>query len=873
MREISKSYDPGKVEKKWYELWETKRLFHARTDAPGPVFSIVIPPPNITGSLHMGHALNTTLQDILVRWRRMGGYNTLWLPGTDHAGIATQNVVERELSAKGYTRQEIGREAFVKKVWEWREHYGRRIIYQLKRLGASCDWERERFTMDEGMSRAVREVFVRLYEDGLIYRGHYMINWCPRCMTALSDLEVEHEEKRGKLYYVKYPLVDSSGHLIIATTRPETILGDTAVAVHPEDPRYKKYIGKKVRVPLTDREVPVIGDEIVDMEFGTGVLKITPSHDPNDFEVGKRHNLPGLKVIGDDGRMSKEAGPYAGMDRFECRKRIVADLESEGYLVKEEDYIHAVGHCYRCKTVIEPAVSEQWFIRMKPLAEPAIRVVEEGKIRFIPEGWVNTYYEWMNNIKDWCISRQIWWGHQIPAWFCGDCGGITVDRIDPERCKHCGSRNIRRDEDVLDTWFSSALWPFATLGWPEETEDLRRFYPTSVLVTGFDILFFWVARMIMMGLRFMGDVPFREVCIHALVRDEEGQKMSKSRGNVIDPLIMMDRYGTDALRFTLASMASPGRDIKLSEKRIEGNKNFTNKIWNATRFILMNVDKIDLSVDPSFCTLPDRWILSRLNRIIDDTQRLLEEYRFDLASMGLYKFFWHEFCDWYLELAKIQIGEGGKRKEHTGAVLIYVLDKIIRLLHPFMPYITEEIWSYIHEGSIVVAPFPETSKELIDSSSEEEMEILMEIIRAIRSIRAELNIGPSVEIPALIRAFNQDIIDLLKGGAAYIKRLSRVDEFTIGIDIKRPEKSAVAVFGQGEIYLPLSGIIDIEKEKSMLKRRLDTVEEDLKRIEKKLSNPSFIERAPSEVVEKERNKLEELKTKKERLEANLSWLT
>ncbi|MDD5434790.1 MAG: valine--tRNA ligase, partial [Nitrospira sp.] len=622
MNELSKVYNPAEVEEKWYNSWEEKGYFKPARHSNQPQFSIVIPPPNITGSLHMGHALNTTLQDIIVRWKRMSGYNTLWLPGTDHAGIATQNVVERQLASEGSTRKEYGRKGFVEKVWEWREHYGRTIIYQLKRLGGSCDWSMERFTMDEGMSRAVREVFVRLYEEGLIYQGNYIINWCPRCMTALSDLEVEHENIQGKLYHLEYKLTDGDGSLIVATTRPETILGDTAVAVHPDDKRYSSFIGKSVIIPVVGREIPVIADTVVDMDFGTGALKITPAHDPNDFEVGKRHGLAEIKVMSDDGRMNEAAGVYSGMDRFECRKVLLSDLAGRGELVKEDDHLHAVGHCYRCKTIIEPNVSKQWFVRTKPLAEPAVKAVEDGRVTIIPKGWENTYFEWMNNIKDWCISRQIWWGHQIPAWHCNACGEITVDREDPSSCRHCGSPDIKQDEDVLDTWFSSALWPFSTLGWPENTEELKSFYPTSVLVTGFDILFFWVARMMMMGIKFMGDVPFREVCIHALVRDAEGQKMSKSKGNVIDPLIIMGKYGTDALRFTLASMSSPGRDIKLSEERIEGNRNFANKIWNASRFIMMNSEGA-VTLNPETLTLPDKWILSRLHKTIAEVTGML----------------------------------------------------------------------------------------------------------------------------------------------------------------------------------------------------------------------------------------------------------
>jgi len=869
---LNKTYNPKEVEEKWYKYWEDQGYFHANYKEDRPLFSVVIPPPNITGSLHMGHALNTTIQDILVRWKRMSGFNTLWLPGTDHAGIATQNVVEREIASQGSSRNEYGRKKFVEKVWKWREQYGRTIVYQLKRLGGSCDWSRERFTMDEGMSAAVREVFVRLYKEGLICRDSYIINWCPRCMTALSDLEVEHENLRGKLYHVRYNLTDGSGSLIVATTRPETIPGDTAVAVNPGDERYGDFIGKTLFLPVTGREIPVIADDVVDMEFGTGALKITPAHDPNDFEVGNRHGLPRIKVMGDDGVMNDEAGPYKGMDRFQCRKAILKDMSDNGSLIREEDYVHAVGHCYRCKTIIEPNISKQWFVRMKTLAAPAIKAAEDGAVRFIPKGWENTYFEWMNNIKDWCISRQIWWGHQIPAWYCDACHGVTVSRTDPTSCSHCGGTEIRQDEDVLDTWFSSALWPFSTLGWPEETEDLKRFYPTSVLVTGFDILFFWVARMMMMGLKFMGEVPFRDVCIHALVRDAEGQKMSKSRGNVIDPLIIMDKYGTDALRFTLASMASPGRDIKLSEERIEGYRNFGNKIWNAARFIFMNMPEEPVTLDCTALTLPDRWILSRLNSTVKDVTQMLGEYRFDLAAGTIYSFFWREFCDWYVEFAKIQMQEGGKRKDNTVAVLVNTLDTALRMLHPFMPFITEEIWQQLHSSSIMTAPYPSAEDALIDEAVESQMESVMDIIKNIRSLRSELNIPPSKEVDVYLKIDSDAVRKLIEGQMVCIKRLSSAGNTITGADIQRPELSAILIFPGGEIYLPLAGIIDIDKEKGLLEKRLKNINDEISRIDKKLSNMDFVEKAPQEVVLKEKEKHRELMDQKERIESNLSWL-
>lgn len=869
---LNKIYEPKEVEEKWYKFWEDNGYFRANHDEGRPLFSVVIPPPNITGSLHMGHALNTTIQDIIVRWKRMSGFNTLWLPGTDHAGIATQNVVERQLASEGSSRSEYGRKRFVEKVWEWREQYGRTIVYQLKRLGGSCDWSRERFTMDKGMSEAVREVFVRLYEEGLIFRDSYIINWCPRCMTALSDLEVEHENLRGKLYHVRYDLSDGSGYLIVATTRPETIPGDAAVAVNPQDERYRDFIGRKLILPVIGREIPVIADDIVDMEFGTGALKITPAHDPNDFEAGSRHGLPRIKVMDDEGVMNDKAGPYMGMDRFQCRKAILKDMTDSGALVKEEDYAHAVGHCYRCKTIIEPNISKQWFVRMKTLAEPAIKAAEDGSVRFIPKGWENTYFEWMNNIRDWCISRQIWWGHQIPAWYCDKCPAVTVSRTDPSSCSQCGSTGIRQDEDVLDTWFSSALWPFSTLGWPKETGDLERFYPTSVLVTGFDILFFWVARMMMMGIKFMGDVPFRDVCIHALVRDAEGQKMSKSKGNVIDPLIIMDKYGTDALRYTLASMASPGRDIKLSEERIEGYRNFGNKIWNAARFIFMNMQDVSVIPDRAVLTLPDKWILSRLNRTVRDVTQMLGEYRFDLAAGTMYGFFWREFCDWYVEFAKIQMQEGGSIKDNTVAVLGNVLDASLRMLHPFMPFITEEIWQQLHGSSVMKAPYPVADAALMDVDAESRMSSVMEIIKNIRSLRSELNIPSSREVDVYLKIDDDAALKLIEGQMDYIKRLSSAGNAVTGANIKRPELSAIMIFAGGEIYLPLTGIIDIDKEKGLLEKRLKGICDEICRIEKKLSNESFVARAPQDVVLKEKEKHKELMDQKERIESNLSWL-
>src|SRR5437870_3652293 len=774
-RQLEKTYDPHQVEERWYRFWTERGYFHASVDHLGPPYSIVIPPPNITGSLHLGHALNNTLQDILIRWRRMQGRNTLWMPGTDHAGIATQNVVERQLLAEGTSREVLGREAFVKRVWDWKAQSGGSILQQLKRLGASCDWDRLRFTMDEGLSQAVREVFVRLHEDGLIYRGERLINWCPRCLTALSDTEVEHEETKGKLYHIEYPLADDpKTRLVVATTRPETMLGDTAVAVHPEDPRYNHLIGKKVRLPLTSRDIPIIGDPIlVDREFGTGAVKITPGHDFNDFEAGERHNLPRIAILNQRAQMDASGLHDAQVDPslnltlkpvHQARALMVDALRERGFLVKTEDHKMSLGKCYRCKTVVEPYLSPQWFVKIKPLAEPAIKAVEDGRIRIVPEGWTNNYLGWMRDIKDWCISRQIWWGHQIPAWYCKGCNADIllstkpdgtwvipleakpiVAKTPPTHCPNCGGQEFIHDPDVLDTWFSSALWPFSTLGWPEQTPELKKYYPTSTLVTGLDILFFWVARMIMMGLKFMGDVPFRDVYIHALVRDVEGQKMSKSKGNVIDPLHVMEQFGTDALRFTLASMASPGRDIKLAEERIEGYRNFANKIWNAARFAHIYLAGIKESMPPTDRSFPGLWIRSRLNDTIQVVTMELEAYRFDRATNALYHFFWHEYCDWYLELIKPVLQDTmHPQGSATGRMLQETLEVFLRLVHPFMPFISEEIWQTLpHTGeTIVTQPYPVTQTDWHDPSAEETFHLFEQSIGLMRTARVFLNYPP-----------------------------------------------------------------------------------------------------------------------------------
>ena len=884
---MEKIFEPKKIEERWYKFWLEKGYFHANENSDKKSYCIVIPPPNITGALHIGHALNNTIQDILIRYKRMEGFNTLWMPGTDHAGIATQNVVERQLLAEGADRHKIGREEFVERVWKWKEKSGGDIIRQLKRLGASCDWERERFTMDEGLSKAVREVFVRLYDEGLIYKGDRLINWCPRCHTALSDLEVEHEEQKGHLYHIKYPVKNTSDFITIATTRPETMLGDTAVAVNPDDERYKNFTGKTVTLPIVNREIPVIADSYVDKNFGTGALKITPAHDPNDFEIGTRHNLLQVKVIAEDGTMNENAGKYKGLDRFKCRKALLSDLENEGFLIKVEDYVHSVGKCYRCKTIVEPNLSKQWFVKIKPLSEPALEAVKDGRIRIIPKGWENTYFEWMNNIKDWCISRQIWWGHRIPAWNCLDCGEITVSKTDVKECSKCKSKNIEQESDVLDTWFSSALWPFSTLGWPENTKELEAFYPTSVLVTSFDILFFWVARMIMMGLKFRGDIPFRDVYIHALVRDAEGQKMSKSKGNVIDPLIMMEKYGTDAFRFTLAAFAAQGRDIKLSEERIEGYRNFANKIWNAFRFAMMNLEDYISSQDivgqgfslavskpeglPYNLQLSDRWIISRLQKAIADTRKGLTEYKFNESAGTIYQFFWHELCDWYIEIIKPRLAASAEERKTAQSVLLYVMENSLRLLHPFMPFITEELWQQLpHSGeSIMTAEYPVYNEALVNEDFEREMILIMEISRGIRNIRSEMNISLAKKLDVILRTGDEKKLQMIERQNLYISELSRLKNLSVTRNGKEPKMAATAVVEDIEIFVLLEGVIDIQEERNRLGRELEKINSDIATLNKRLSNRDFINRAPKDVVEKDREKYQSLTVIAEKIQQNL----
>jgi valyl-tRNA synthetase len=866
---LNKGYEPHDVERKWYKKWEDDGRFCADEKSAKPHYSIVIPPPNVTGVLHMGHALNNTLQDILARWKRMCGCEVLWMPGTDHAGIATQNVVEKQLAAEGLDRHAIGREEFVNRVWTWREESGGQIIEQLKRLGASCDWGRERFTMDEGLSTAVREVFVRLYEDDLIYRANRLINWCPRCHTALSDLEVEHEDKKGHLWHLRYPVIGTDRQLVVATTRPETMLGDSAVAVHPEDERYQDLIGKKVLLPLVNREIPIVADDYVDKDFGSGAVKITPAHDFNDFELGKRHDLEQINILDESGVINENGGPYQGQERYEARANVVADLENLDLLEKIDDYSNAVGECYRCKTVIEPYLSLQWYVKVGPLAEEAIKAVQQGDTRIIPQQWEKTYFEWMFNLQDWCVSRQIWWGHRIPVWYCNACEGLTVTREDAAACTHCGSTDIRQDTDVLDTWFSSALWPFSTMGWPEQTETLKKFYPTSCLVTGFDILFFWVARMMMMGHRFMGQVPFKDVYIHALVRDAQGQKMSKSKGNVIDPLHIVDEYGADAFRFTLTSFAAMGRDVKLSTDRIGGYRNFCNKLWNASRFTLMNLEGFDpdtIDLNAHEFSDADRWILTRLEEAIRQTNSALDDYKFNEAASTLYAFTWHNFCDWYIEMAKDDLyGDDPQAKLRVQSVLFTVLEQLLRLLHPIMPFITEEIWQVLPGQrpceSIMQAAYPDGSGLPTDSIGAERMELVMDVIRAIRNIRGEMDVPPGKQVTALLDCKSEEACKVLEEGAAAIRALGKVGEMIIGQSLERPEQSATQVAGEVEISLPLAGLVDIAEEEKRLQKEIAKVQKDVDLFTKKLSNEKFVANAPAQVLEKDRGKLKDAKEK------------
>ncbi|AJG40845.1 MULTISPECIES: valine--tRNA ligase [Thermotoga] len=864
MAELSTRYNPAEIETKWYRYWEEKGYFTPK--GVGEKFSIVIPPPNITGRIHMGHALNITLQDIVVRYKRMKGYDVLWVPGEDHAGIATQNAVEKFLlQTQGKTREEIGREKFLEITWEWANKYRREIREQIKALGASVDWTRERFTLDEGLSRAVRKVFVELYKKGLIYRGKYIVNWCPRCKTVLSDEEVEHKEHQSKLYYVKYPVKDSDEYIVVATTRPETMLGDTAVAVHPEDERYKDFVGKTLILPLVGREIPVVADKYVDPKFGTGAVKVTPAHDPNDYLIAQRHNLPMVEIFDDNARINENGGKYRGLDRYEAREKIVKDLEEQGFLVKIEDYTHSVGHCYRCDTVIEPKLSDQWFVATKPLAKRGIEAVEKGEIKFFPERWTKIYLNWMYEIRDWCISRQLWWGHRIPVWYCQDCGHINVSEEDVEKCEKCGSTNLKQDEDVLDTWFSSALWPFSTLGWPEETEDLKRYYPTDLLVTGFDIIFFWVARMIMMGYEFMNEKPFSHVYIHQLVRDKYGRKMSKSLGNGIDPLEVIDEYGADPMRFTLAILAAQGRDIKLDPRYFDAYKKFANKIWNATRFVLMNLEDYKEVPLENLKTV-DKWILTRLNKTVKEVTSALENYDFNIAARTIYNFFWDEFCDWYIEASKPRLKTEERHLVQT--LLVKTLDTSLRLLHPFMPFLTEELWQKlpVDGESITIAKWPEVEEENIDEAAEKEFTRLMNMIRGVRNVRAEMNLPQSQRVRIFVKGL--EITDEMK---LLLKTLGNIEE--IAIVNEKPQKTATAYVEESvEVYVDLGGLIDFEKEKERLKQNMEKIKKEIDRLEKKLSNKDFLEKAPEEVVEETKERLESNRERLERLESILKDL-
>ncbi len=875
--QLPKGYDPALVEQKWFDVWEKSGVFHADETSEKPHYSIVIPPPNVTGVLHMGHALNNTLQDILCRWKRMTGHEVLWMPGTDHAGIATQNVVEKQLAAEGKDRHDLGREAFIERVWKWRSESGGQIINQLKRLGASCDWERERFTMDEGLSQAVREVFVRLYDEGLIYRDNRLINWCPRCHTALSDLEVEHDDKKGSLWHLRYPVQGTDKCLIVATTRPETMLGDTAVAVHPEDERYRDLIGKTILLPLVQREIPIIGDEYVDKEFGSGAVKITPAHDFNDFEIGKRHDLDFINVLDESGVINDNGGAYVGLERYVARDRVVADLQAQGLLEKIEDYGNSVGECYRCKTVIEPYMSKQWYVAVKPLAAEAIKAVESQNTRILPVQWEKTYYEWMYNIQDWCISRQIWWGHRIPAWFCDDCGEISVSREDLTQCKHCNSANLRQETDVLDTWFSSALWPFSTMGWPDQTTALHKFYPTSCLVTGFDILFFWVARMMMMGLKFMDEVPFKEVYIHALVRDAQGQKMSKSKGNVIDPLTVIDEYGADAFRFTLCAFAAMGRDIKLSTDRIGGYRNFVNKLWNASRFALMNLEDFspEMELDALNLSAADHWILYRYAVTAHDVNAALTGYKFNDAASLLYSFTWHEFCDWFVELSKDSLyGDDANARQTTQAVLFVVLEGLLRMLHPILPFVTEEIWHALpgdrNATTLLRAEYPTTGICPTDDQKVAHMETVMAVIKAIRNVRGELEVPPGKKITVVLDCKSSAALAAVEMGRDYICSLARVEDLQMGVDMDRPKQVSTQVAGDVEVLLPLAGLIDVAEEEARLKKEIEKIKKDVDFFTKKLSNKNFVDNAPAAVLEKDRAKLSAAEEKMAILKTSLT---
>ena len=859
-KELAKAYEPREVEDRIYDFWLQGGYFHAEVDPEKKPYTMVIPPPNITGQLHMGHALDETIQDILIRFKRMQGYSALWLPGTDHASIATEAKIVEAMKKEGLTKEDVGREGFLERAWDWKAKFGGRIVEQLKKLGSSCDWERERFTLDEGCSEAVKEVFVRLYEKGLIYRGERIINWCPHCKTSISDAEVEFDEHDGNFWHLRYPLTDGTGELRLATTRPETLLGDTAVAVHPDDERYKAYVGKTVTLPLVGREIPVVADEYVEMDFGTGVVKITPAHDPNDFEVGLRHNLPVINVMDEGAVINENGGKYQGMTREEARKAIVKDLDEGGYLVKVEPIKHNVGSCYRCGTVVEPRVSKQWFVKMEPLAKPAIDVVREGKIRLIPERMEKIYYNWMENIKDWCISRQLWWGHRIPAWYCEDCGETIVAKETPEKCPKCGGSHLHQDEDTLDTWFSSALWPFSTLGWPEKTPELSYFYPTDTLVTGYDIIFFWVARMIFSGLEHMGDIPFKTVFFHGLVRDAQGRKMSKSLGNGIDPIEVIEKYGADALRFTLVTGNSPGNDMRFTEEKLESSRNFANKIWNAARFIHMNIDGFDVKNElPESLTLEDQWIVSALNTVTKEVTENLEKYELGIAVQKLYDFIWDQFCDWYIELAKTRLMAKDETSVGARQVLVWTFTSILKLMHPFMPYITEEIWQTMpHEGeALMAADYPIYNEKYAYPQAEAEMHRIMEAIRAIRNRRAEMNVPPSRRAKVYVASSFEETF---RKGAQFVARLAYASEVEVGEAFSIPGAVTI-VTADAKVYIPMDELVDKEAELKRLNKELETAQKQLDQVNAKLNNPGFTGKAPANVVEGARQNAQKLEDK------------
>ncbi len=883
-------YDPAEVEEKRYRFWLDGEFFKAKRDPDREPFTIVIPPPNVTGSLHMGHALNNTVQDILIRWKRMQGFDTLWLPGSDHAGIATQNVVEKHLAEEGIDRHEMGREAFIERVWQWKETYHARITRQLYRLGVSCDWSRERFTMDEGCSKAVRKVFVDLYRSGLIYRGDYMINWCPRCHTALSDIEVEHEEEEATLTHICYPLEDGSGSVTVATTRPETMLGDTCVAVHPDDSRYSKLVGKKVVLPLLDRPIPVVADDYVDPGFGSGAVKVTPGHDPNDFAIAQRHNLEIIKIIDEDAKMTDLAGSYAGLDRFTCRKKVVEDLQKIGAVDKIEAYSHSLGRCQRCDTIVEPLISRQWFVQMKPLAEPALQAVNDQLTRFVPPRFTRIYENWLENIRDWCISRQLWWGHRIPAWYC-QCGEVIVDYEEPKTCPSCGNSEIKQDPDVLDTWFSSGLWPFSTLGWPDQTPDLKQYYPTSVLVTAYDIIFFWVARMMFMGLEFMQEVPFHTVYITGLVRDAQGRKMSKSLGNGIDPLEVIENYGADTLRFTLVTGQAPGSDQRFRQENVEAGRNFANKVWNASRFVLMNLydeEETELSfprLDPD--NLPDglnradRWILHRYNETVQKTTTLLDKYELGEAARQVYEYIWNDFCDWYVELSKYHLYNKDTgtavtaNRSRTRSMLTYLLDGVMRLLHPFMPFLSEEIWQqlpYRDHDALVVADWPHVNQAFSFPAEAADMILFQEVARAVRNLRSQVQLPPGRKAAVLVRAAGR-AAECLNEESYQLGKLAFAEPLTVDPDAAKPRQALTEIIGEGvEVYLPLEGLIDFEAEINRLEKEMDRVKKDIEKTAAKLSSEGFIKKAPAAVVDKEKARRDEQEEKLEKLRLRLQEL-